>query len=62
MNLGPSELLVVLFVVALPLAFGWLTAHVAAGKGYSAGLFFVIGLFSGVVGLIIAAVIPPKPK
>lgn len=60
MNLGPVELLIVLAILAIPLLFAWLTGRLAADKGYSFGTFFVIGLFGGVIGLVVAAVLPQR--
>ena len=38
------------------------TGWVAERKGYSFGLFVALGLFLGIIGLIIAFVVPRKKK
>lgn len=68
MNLGPTEIIIIGgFLLAVPAAFAFATAKVASGKGHPFGLWAVIGFFTGVIGLIIAAVIgpasrPPEPE
>ncbi|MBQ9732943.1 MAG: SHOCT domain-containing protein [Clostridia bacterium] len=51
-------------VVALAVcfAFGAITSNIAKKKGHSAGAYFAIGFFLGIIGLIIALVIEDKNK
>ena len=49
---------IVLMVVAI--LFGWGSGTIARNKGYSFGLFFVIGFFLGLIGLIVALLIPRR--
>jgi hypothetical protein len=46
------------FVVMAVFAFG--TGGLASRKGYNAVLWSVIGLFLGIIGLLIAALLPEK--
>lgn len=56
LGMGVPELLILL----LMFAFGYASMTIAKKKGYSAAGFFCLGLFLGVIGLIIALCIPSR--
>lgn len=51
----------VLNIVLFWIFFGFLTSYLGKKKGRHAGLWFVIGLFLGIIGVLIAFLLP-KPK
>ena len=57
-GLQPWHWLVVLLVV-VPLVCGWISSNIAKKKDRSAGGFFALGFFFGVIGIIVAAVVSP---
>jgi RNA polymerase subunit RPABC4/transcription elongation factor Spt4 len=57
---GPSEWVVVLFFFGLWFVFAFVCASIWSNKGGSYGAGFVIGLFLGVIGLVIVAVAQPS--
>ena len=54
----PEILLIIALIVGAVLAYA--TGRIASKKGYNYTLFAIIGFFTGIIGLIIAAVIPDK--
>jgi uncharacterized membrane protein YiaA len=57
-TMGTVVLIVGVFVWMVGLVVG--TGYLAERKGYSFGLFAVLGLFLGVIALIVALVLPKK--
>lgn len=57
MNIGPFEVLVLFVFFLVPAYF---VAKHAENKGYSFALFFVLFLFTWVVALIVALILPDK--
>jgi hypothetical protein len=58
--MGTVALIVGVFVWTVAFVVG--TGYVAERKGYSFGLFAALGLFLGVIALIIAVVLPKKTR
>jgi len=58
-TVSPFHFIVLLLVMLIPVAFGWLCASMAKKKDRSVGGFFALGFFLGIIGVIIAAVISP---
>ena len=50
----------ILFALLVMLGFGVGSGMLADRKGYNFVLFAIIGLFLGIIGLLIAAVLPKK--
>lgn len=55
-NFGPTELIVVLFIVMC----GVITSRVGASKGYDKTLFFVLGVIFQVVAVLAVLVLPRR--
>jgi hypothetical protein len=64
LNVGP-EWIILLFFIAVPIACGFATMEITKGKGWASGgekfLWFVLGFCFPLIGIIIAALINPKP-
>ena len=58
-GLGAPEIIILLVIGAV---FAYITGNGAKKKGYSFGLFCVIGFFLGLLALIIVALLPDKNK
>ena len=54
-----ESILTLLLIFGLALGFGYWASTIAKRKGLSPGLFFAIGFFLGLIGIIIAAVVKP---
>ncbi|MEA2579588.1 MAG: hypothetical protein QOE83_480 [Actinomycetota bacterium] len=58
------EWMIVLFMLVIPVVFGVATMKIAEGKGWVSGgekfLWFVLGFLFPLIGIIVAALIPPK--
>ena len=48
-GLGAFFILPIIFGLAIDVGLAFLCAHIAKGKGNSAGVWFVLGLFFGVI-------------
>ena len=57
---GAFFILSIIFGLAIDVGLAFLCAHIAKGKGNSAGVWFVLGLFFGVIALIIICCEPEK--
>ena len=61
--MGP-EWIILLFFIAIPVLCGVATMVIAQGKGWVTGgekfLWFVLGFFFPLIGIIVAALISPK--
>jgi hypothetical protein len=59
-NIGPTECVIIFFILGIWIAPSIAAALIAKNKGRSAwGLFFLSILLSPVVGIIVALVLPP---
>ena len=59
-GLGAFFILPIIFGLAIDVGLAFLCAHIAKGKGNSAGGWFVLGLLFGVIALIIICCEPEK--
>ena len=59
-GVGLFFLLPVFIGIAIDVGLAFLCAHIAKGKGHSAGGWFVLGIFLGVIALIIICCEPDK--
>jgi predicted MFS family arabinose efflux permease len=59
-GVGVPEVLIILISIGIAIAFGFICKSQAAKKGYSETGFFCLGFFLGVIGLLIAFLIPSK--
>ncbi len=50
------------FIILLWIVCGIASAIIATSKGYSGCGFFLLGLILGIIGLVIAAVLPKREK
>jgi hypothetical protein len=57
--LTPGHFVIILVFLLIPLGCGYWASAIARKKDRSAGGFFALGFFLGVIGLIIAAVVSP---
>jgi len=48
-----------LIALLVALGFGYTAASIAESKGHSFGLFFLLGFFFPLIGVIVAAVVSP---
>lgn len=48
-----------IFFVLVPVVCGWISSSIAKKKGRSAGAFFALGFFLGIIGIVVAAVVSP---
>jgi hypothetical protein len=55
----PWHWLILIVLLLLPLACGWISSSIAKKKNRGAGGFFALGFFLGIIGIIIAAVVSP---
>jgi hypothetical protein len=56
---GCDVLFLGLIALLVALGFGYTAGSIAESKGHSFGLFFVLGFFFPLIGVIVAAVIGP---
>lgn len=59
-GLGASELAIILPALIVGLVCGFICRLQASKKGYSETAFFCLGFFLGIIGLVVALLIPSK--
>lgn len=60
-GIGPTELLILVAFI-LPLVFGYFCSKILKNKGRSSGLGWLLGIFLGIIGLIIANILSPSSE
>jgi hypothetical protein len=58
-SVSPWHGVILLFWIAIPVICGFFSAAIAKKKNRSAGGFFALGFFLGIIGIIVAAVVSP---
>lgn len=58
-SLSPWHGIILLFWILIPVICGFVASMIAKKKNRSAGGFFALGFFLGIIGIIVAAVVAP---